>query len=180
MFSKLALIIVAVAALGACQDQSQNPKPAPLPTAPTPTATKESTASPTLGNTNGTGGSATQPPAGQPGPATTGAAPSATGTGAKLDPSAEAEQIFSQRCSVCHGMSGKGDGVGSAALNPKPRNYTDPKWQASVNDEHIAKTIVEGGAAVGLSPLMAPNPDLKDKPEVVKALVAKVRSFKGK
>ncbi len=101
---------------------------------------------------------------------TTGAAPA--------DAKAQAEQIFSQRCSVCHGMDGKGDGPGAAALNPKPRNYTDAKWQASVTDDLIAKTIVEGGAAVGKSPLMVPNADLKDKPDVVKALVAKVRSFK--
>ena len=39
------------------------------------------------------------------------------------------------------------------------------------------EVIVEGGPAIGKSPLMAPNADLKDKPEVVKALVAKVRSF---
>jgi mono/diheme cytochrome c family protein len=96
------------------------------------------------------------------------------------DATAQAEQIFSQRCSVCHGMGGKGDGPGAAALNPKPQNYTDAKFQAEVTDDTIAKAIVEGGQAVGKSPLMAPNADLKDKPDVVKALVAKVRSFKGK
>jgi hypothetical protein len=37
--------------------------------------------------------------------------------------------------------------------------------------------IIEGGAAVGKSPLMTPNADLKDKPDVVAALVKKVRSF---
>jgi mono/diheme cytochrome c family protein len=121
-------------------------------------------------------------PSTPPAPPTTGTAPS-TGvpatTANAADPKAEADNIFAQRCSVCHGMNGKGDGVGAAALNPKPRNYTDVAWQASVTDDQIAKTIVEGGAAVGKSPLMAPNADLKDKPEVVKALVAKVRSFKG-
>jgi mono/diheme cytochrome c family protein len=94
-----------------------------------------------------------------------------------LDPKAEAESIFMQRCSVCHGMSGTGDGPGAAALNPKPRNYTDPVWQKSVDDAYLAKVIVEGGAAVGRSPLMIANADLKDKPAVVSALVAKVRSF---
>jgi len=91
--------------------------------------------------------------------------------------SSEARKIFKQRCSVCHGQDGRGDGPGAAALNPKPRNYTDSTWQKSVTDEHIAKTIVEGGAAVGKSPSMAPNPDLKNKPEVVKGLVEIVRSF---
>lgn len=90
---------------------------------------------------------------------------------------AEAEQIFNTRCAACHGMTGEGDGMAAAALNPKPRKYSDKEWQASVDDSYIAKVIVEGGPAVGKSPLMAPNADLKDKPEVVKALVAKVRSF---
>jgi hypothetical protein len=52
-------------------------------------------------------------------------------------------------------------------------------WQKSVTDEHLAKIILEGGAAVGLSPLMPPNPDLADKPQVVDALVAVIRSFGG-
>ena len=34
-----------------------------------------------------------------------------------------------------------------------------------------------GGQSVGLSPMMAPNPDLKDKPEVVKGLVQLVREM---
>ena len=119
------------------------------------------------------------PPA-APAPTPTPSTPPPAPPVAALDPAAEAEQIFSSRCSVCHGMSGKGDGPGAVALNPKPRNYTDATWQAGVTDDVIGKTIVEGGASVGKSPLMAPNADLKDKPEVVKALVAKVRSFKGK
>jgi hypothetical protein len=46
-----------------------------------------------------------------------------------------------------------------------------------VTDDQIRETIVKGGAAVGKSPLMAPNPDLADKPAVVDALVKKVRAF---
>ncbi len=96
---------------------------------------------------------------------------------AAKDPAVEAQEIFQARCVTCHGATGKGDGPGSAALDPKPRNYTSAEWQKSVTDEHLAKIIVEGGATVGLSPLMPPNPDLADKPEVVSALVAVIRSF---
>ena len=67
--------------------------------------------------------------------------------------------------------------MAAAALNPKPRAFGDKAWQASVDDTYLAKIIVEGGAAVGKSALMPPNADLKDKPEVVKGLVAKVRSY---
>lgn len=90
---------------------------------------------------------------------------------------AEAKQIFTQRCVSCHGATGQGDGVAAAALNPKPRAYSDKEWQASVTDEHIAKVIVQGGAAVGKSALMPPNPDLASKKEVVDALVAMIRAY---
>lgn len=99
---------------------------------------------------------------------------------AAMDPAAEAQQIFQSRCTVCHGQDGKGDGPGAAALNPKPRNYTNEEWQKSVTDEHLHETIVKGGQAMGLSAGMPPNPDLADKPEVVDELVKIVRGFAGK
>jgi len=93
------------------------------------------------------------------------------------DPVAEAAQIFHDRCTVCHGATGKGDGDGSAALDPKPRDFTSDEWQASVTDEHLQKIIVYGGAAVGKSPTMPANPDLDAKPEVVAELVKVVRGL---
>jgi len=110
----------------------------------------------------------------------------ATGTAsaAAQDPAAmaslEAKSVYKKKCLVCHGATGAGDGPGSAALDPKPRNFDEVAWQDKVTDEHISKTIVGGGAAVGLSPIMPGNPELKSKPEVVKELVAIIRGFKGK
>ncbi len=89
----------------------------------------------------------------------------------------ESRDIFAQRCSTCHGQQGLGNGPAAAALTPKPRNYTDKSWQASITDEQLKQTIVGGGAAVGKSPLMPPNPDLASKPDVVAGLVVIVRSF---
>jgi len=111
---------------------------------------------------------------------------SSSSTGASAEPpvpeaaKAEAQQIFDTRCSTCHGMDGSGNGPAGAALNPKPRDYRSIEWQDSVTDEHIEKIIVGGGPSVGKSPLMPPNPDLASKPDVVRALRMKVRSFKGK
>jgi mono/diheme cytochrome c family protein len=90
---------------------------------------------------------------------------------------AEAQKIFATRCFTCHGANGEGNGPGSAALVPKPRNFTDASWQTSVTDDHIAKIIQYGGAAVGKSPTMPGNPDLMSKPEVVQALVAYIRGL---
>lgn len=89
----------------------------------------------------------------------------------------KAQAIFNERCAACHGTEGKGNGPASAALNPKPRNYTDGSWQASVTDAQLRKTIILGGAAVGKSPVMPGSPDLEEKPEVVEGLVKIVRKF---
>ena len=112
--------------------------------------------------------------------------PPATGNGAPSKPTAsaagakEAKEIFASLCFTCHGSTGHGDGPGAATLNPKPRTFADVAWQDSVTDEHIAKTIVYGGAAVGKSPVMVANPQLKGKTEVVASLVKIVRDFRGK
>lgn len=90
---------------------------------------------------------------------------------------AQAKQIFATRCTVCHGVDGRGDGPGGGALNPKPRNYHDPAWQSSVTDSEIENAILYGGSAVGRSPAMIANPDLASKPEVVAALREMVRRF---
>jgi mono/diheme cytochrome c family protein len=89
-----------------------------------------------------------------------------------------ARTYFKQKCVVCHGDHGAGDGPGAAALTPKPRAFSLADWQASVTDDQIAKTIVLGGAAVGKDAAMPPNPDLGSKKEVVAELVKIVRGFK--
>lgn len=90
---------------------------------------------------------------------------------------AQAQALFQQTCAICHGGSGAGDGPASANLNPKPRNYTDKAWQASVTDDELKQIILQGGAAVGKSATMPGQPQLKDKPEVIDALVAIIRGF---
>ena len=93
------------------------------------------------------------------------------------DPVAEAAEIYQNRCTVCHGETGKGDGAGSAALDPKPRDFTSPDWQGEVTDDHLTKIIVYGGAGVGKAPTMPANPDLDAKPEVVAELVKYIRGL---
>ena len=90
----------------------------------------------------------------------------------------EAQQLFSTRCTPCHGSQGAGDGVASRGLTPPPRNFQDDHWQESVNDAHIERIIQYGGAAVGKSPGMPPNPDLQAKPEVVAALREHIRGLR--
>lgn len=68
---------------------------------------------------------------------------------------AKGKETFQTTCAACHGAEGKGDGVAAAALDPKPRNLSDAAYVSTLTDEHLYKVISEGGAAVGLSPMMA-------------------------
>jgi mono/diheme cytochrome c family protein len=90
----------------------------------------------------------------------------------------QAEQMYTTVCALCHGSDGTGRGPAAAQLNPKPRDYTDPAWQASITDELIRETILKGGAAVGKSPAMPGQPQLKDHPELLDGLVQIIRKFK--
>src|SRR5258705_1966742 len=88
----------------------------------------------------------------------------------------EARHTFQTICATCHGPDGKGNGQAAAALNPRPRNYTDKAWQASVTDDDIRKIILNGGAAVGKSAQMPAQPQLRGKPDVVDELVKIIRA----
>lgn len=99
-----------------------------------------------------------------------------TATQAPADPLAEIKKTYATYCSSCHGPDGKAATPTAQALNPKPRNFDDKAWQASVDDAHIAKVIKEGGPSVGLSATMAPwGGALND--EQIQDLVKLVRVF---
>ena len=109
----------------------------------------------------------------------TGELPAAPGAAAApaADPVAAADVKYGQICVTCHGAAGDGNGPAGAALNPHPRNFTDAAWQAKTDDTRIAGVIKNGGASVGLSPMMAPwGAILSD--DDIKGLVAKIRRFK--
>ena len=88
----------------------------------------------------------------------------ATGTG---------EKIFQTRCFVCHGRDGRGLGPASQGLPQKPQDLTDPSWQQNVTNDQIRSVIRAGGAILGKSGAMPPNPDLTD--DDLNSLVAYVR-----
>jgi mono/diheme cytochrome c family protein len=93
------------------------------------------------------------------------------------DARAKASDIFTERCATCHGANGHGNGPAAVNLKPKPIDFHSHDWQKSVTDSTITKAIVFGGHAVGKSGQMAPNPDLENEPEIVAALVEKIRKW---
>jgi mono/diheme cytochrome c family protein len=94
-------------------------------------------------------------------------------TAAAADGSAGGEKIFQSRCFVCHGRDGRGSGPASQGLAQKPQDLTDSSWQRSVTDEQIKTVIRAGGAIIGKSGAMPPNPDLKN--EDINSLLEYVR-----
>lgn len=101
-----------------------------------------------------------------------GAVQQQAGTGAE-----RAQSMYGMLCANCHGPSGKGDGQMAANLPVKPRDYTDPAWQASVTDDQIKEILLKGGQGVGKSPMMPANPDLANDPDKLNGLVAIIRGF---
>ncbi len=89
---------------------------------------------------------------------------------------AAGEKLFVKNCQVCHGATGHGDGPGSVALNPKPRNFTQPSQFKSKNDDEVFALISKGGAARKLSPAM-PAWGTTFKPTQIWQLIAFIRTF---
>jgi cytochrome c oxidase cbb3-type subunit 3 len=78
------------------------------------------------------------------------------------------EATWRQQCATCHGTVGKGDGPQGAMF--KAADLSREDWQAKVKDEDIAAAIKNGKGRM-------PKFDLPD--DVVRGLVARVRSFRG-
>jgi mono/diheme cytochrome c family protein len=59
--------------------------------------------------------------------------------------------IYTQYCVICHGSSGKGDGQGAAALQPKPADFTDPEHSSFYSEQgriYIIKKGIKGTAMI--------------------------------
>jgi mono/diheme cytochrome c family protein len=64
--------------------------------------------------------------------------------------------LFQQKCAMCHGADGKGDGPAAAALNPRPKDFANPEfWKPTMTDQKIAETIRKGHSDM---PPMDQNP----------------------
>lgn len=79
------------------------------------------------------------------------------------------ELTWRQQCASCHGVTGHADGPQAAMF--KPPDLTSPELQAKLEDAQIAAAITNGKGRM-------PKFELPD--DVVKGLVARVRSFRAK
>jgi mono/diheme cytochrome c family protein len=123
------------------------------------------------GNASPTTGSNPPPTASAPTGGTTPAP--AGGAAASTEVSfAVGEAVFKERCELCHGASGMGDGVGGQALNPKPRNFHDKAYMSTLTDDQIFNTIMNGKAGTAMPPWKGVVSESQ-----AKSLILKVRSF---
>ena len=83
----------------------------------------------------------------------------------KLGDARKGTEIFEGRavpaasCALCHGVSGKGDGLGAAAIRAAgavPRDFTNKAEMGKISNAEMIKAITEGGASLGKSIFMTP------------------------
>jgi mono/diheme cytochrome c family protein len=120
---------------------------------------------------------ATSPPQASPLPAPTPEPAPPPAPSAPATSGAEAgAQHYALLCASCHGPRGEGDGPQSAALDPKPAKHSDGAYMNAKSDDQLFDVIRNGGAANGLSPLMAPwGGALSD--EQIRDVVAFIRTL---
>jgi mono/diheme cytochrome c family protein len=58
----------------------------------------------------------------------------------------DAKNVIATNCAGCHGASGRGDGVASAALQPKPMDWSSPAVQSETDGELFWKVTNGRGA----------------------------------
>jgi mono/diheme cytochrome c family protein len=92
---------------------------------------------------------------------------------------AEGKAIFEGKgtCFTCHGMDGKGDGDAGKALDPGPRNMTNPEWHKCKTEGEMFWVIKNGSPGTGMIP--AVNTGILTEEEAWKA-IAYERTFAGK
>jgi mono/diheme cytochrome c family protein len=83
------------------------------------------------------------------------------------------EKVFQQRCVLCHGPEGRGNGPASAGLKPPPRNFHDAAYMHSKTDDELLTSIRNGKSA------MPPWGKVLSDVEIRSALMF-VRTFAGK
>ncbi len=74
----------------------------------------------------------------------------------------QGKALFLEKCQLCHGAGGQGNGPAAAAYNPRPMNFTDPNFWKDNPEKKITEAITKGYKIM-------PPVDLK--PDEIKAVI---------
>jgi mono/diheme cytochrome c family protein len=61
-----------------------------------------------------------------------------------MDAQTRGVALFREHCALCHGERGDGRGVRQEGLASAPRDFTDPRWRASISPRRVFFAIREG------------------------------------
>jgi mono/diheme cytochrome c family protein len=65
--------------------------------------------------------------------------------------------LYEEKCLICHGANGKGDGPAAAALSPPPKDFNSPEFWKQKNVDQIITNQVKNGK--GAMPAFRLNED---------------------
>ena len=57
----------------------------------------------------------------------------------------QGKALYEEKCVICHGVNGKGDGPAAAALSPAPRDFSKPEFWNRENVVEIITNQVKKG-----------------------------------
>jgi len=66
---------------------------------------------------------------------------------ASADELAQGKELYSNKCQMCHGVGGKGDGPAAASFNPRPYNLATVEFWKNDAEKKI-KDAIENGFGV--------------------------------
>ena len=82
--------------------------------------------------------------------------------GAEKDQYKQGENLYNEKCQICHGKQGDGNGPGGVAFSPRPSNFTNPKFWQDNPDKKISDAIRKGKGMM---------PALEIKPDEIQAII---------
>ena len=81
--------------------------------------------------------------------------------------------IYTERCSICHGEQGAGNGPTAMAMKPKPTDFTQAEYWSNRTDAYVIQQIKYGAPEV----FMPAFPKIPEKQ--LEALLGLLKSFQS-
>ena len=88
----------------------------------------------------------------------------------------DGRSLYEAHCSTCHGLTGKGDGLGARIVRQPIKDFSDPGAMRAVDDRFLFEIIKKGGSQFGRSNAM-PSWGMKLSDDQIRAIVAHIRSL---